>query len=137
MLWLYNRQDEAGYAVLAGGMALLRATYIGRDSKTRWVINGTRLITGVRWQKRQYTVSNSCSVCILRYTTAMHRSVKRWRCSVRWTKWCGQVCQKVYELPENVTDRETFYLNPIYSTKPYPERCPVIKADCFTNPSCW
>jgi len=39
MLWLYNHQDEAGYAALAGGMALLRAAYVGRDSKTRRVID--------------------------------------------------------------------------------------------------
>ncbi|MCZ4058205.1 phage holin family protein [Pantoea sp. LMR881] len=37
--WLYAHRNESGYAGLAGVMAILRATYLGKDSWSRRLLD--------------------------------------------------------------------------------------------------
>ncbi|HBR6996807.1 TPA: phage holin, lambda family [Klebsiella aerogenes] len=40
LAWLYTHKNESGYAVLAAVMAILRSTYVGRDSWPRRIVDG-------------------------------------------------------------------------------------------------
>ena len=39
LAWLYAHKNESGYAALAGVMALLRATYVGKDTWPRRLLD--------------------------------------------------------------------------------------------------